>query len=163
MNTALSLSFALLSPATLDACAEIARHAPDPWQPAALERALADPLRRTFVALDASSAGRPLAFASFIALPDNCDLELMAVHPDKRRQGVGAALLRHALAALAAEGPRTCLLEARASNIAALALYEKLGFKRLALRKGMYANPAEDGWLLGAELHEMTKTGKEDA
>jgi ribosomal-protein-alanine N-acetyltransferase len=42
--------------------------------------------------------------------------------------------------------------EVRPSNTAALALYKKLGFKMLGIRKGYYSIPPEDAIVLGLHL-----------
>jgi ribosomal-protein-alanine N-acetyltransferase len=39
-------------------------------------------------------------------------------------------------------------LEVRASNVAAIALYEKYGFQQAGLRKGYYQNPREDAIIM---------------
>lgn len=139
---------------TLAACAEIAQHAPDPWRPEAFERALHDENRWTFVAFEGE---KPLGFACFLAVAYSCDLEMLVVAPDARRRGVARALLRHAFPVLAGYRVASCLLEVRVSNKAAIRLYESLGFKLLALRRGMYAHPLEDGQLMVLGLHEYTK------
>lgn len=64
----------------------------------------------------------------------------MAVAPGRRRLGFGSALLRHVL-----EGnPGVWFLEVRASNEAAQALYERLGFHRSGRRREYYRAPVED-------------------
>jgi ribosomal-protein-alanine N-acetyltransferase len=45
-------------------------------------------------------------------------------------------------------GARVALLELRAGNEGALALYESLGFRRLALRRAYYRQPVEDALVL---------------
>ena len=143
-------------------CAVIAATAPDPWRQEDLEQAISDPNRRCFAAL---LDGNPVGFACFLAVPggDNADLQLVAVAPDSRRQGVARTLLRHALAGLADEGITRVLLEARASNTAAIALYEGLGFAHLANRRAMYAHPQEDGVLMGRGLAAEADTTTKEA
>jgi ribosomal-protein-alanine N-acetyltransferase len=71
-----------------------------------------------------------------------------------QRRGHGSALLREALGLARAQGARNVFLEVRPSNRAGQALYERFGFKRIALRRGYY--PAqrgrEDAWVLGCAL-----------
>jgi len=69
-----------------------------------------------------------------------------------RRHGVARQLLQTAFAQLATEGTERILLEARASNFGALALYQRLGFKLLSYRHGMYSHPTENGLLFGLAL-----------
>lgn len=148
------LVFTPMTRETLDACTEIAQHAPDPWKREALERAIGDENRWTFVALE---KGRPVAFACFLAIVYSCDLEMLVVAPPVRKQGVAKLLLKKAFATLAAQAVASCLLEVRASNTAAIHLYESLGFRQLALRRGMYSLPLEDGQLMVLNLHEYTE------
>ena len=68
----------------------------------------------------------------------------VAVHPTLRRRGLGARLVRAALD-LAPAADAT--LEVRASNDAALRLYESCGFARVGARAGYYAD-GEDAVLM---------------
>jgi ribosomal-protein-alanine N-acetyltransferase len=43
-------------------------------------------------------------------------------------------------------------LEVRTSNASAIALYEKLAFRQIGLRKNYYRNPREDALILQKEL-----------
>ncbi len=60
-----------------------------------------------------------------------------------QRKGQGGALLIEALRVAREHGARHLFLEVRPSNAAALALYERFGFRRIAVRRGYY--PAHDG------------------
>lgn len=144
-----TLCFEAMTTATLPACAALAATAPDPWGKAALARVMEDANHWNFVAL---RGGAVVGFASFLALADSCDLELIVVETAARRQGAAKALLAHAFAQLCAQGVARCLLEVRASNTGAIGLYQALGFKTLARRPGMYQTPAEDGFLMAKAL-----------
>ena len=71
---------------------------------------------------------------------DEFELLNMAVAVDQRRRGYGKALLLDALARY--QG--MWFLEVRASNEAAQALYEVLGFHRSGRRRDYYRSPTED-------------------
>ena len=71
----------------------------------------------------------------------------LTVMPNRQGVGLGKQLLQHALTALAALDVERCLLEVRATNATALALYTKCGFTIDGQRAGYY----------------KTATGKEDA
>lgn len=115
----------------------------------------AGPCRAAWVAV-AAATGEILGFAAASLLLDGeenrCELESMAVRVDARRQGAGAALLRVVLAWAAEHGARRLGLEVRASNAAAIRLYERLGLKPEGRRRGYYADPVEDAVLLGTPL-----------
>ncbi|MDL2323914.1 GNAT family N-acetyltransferase [Ruminococcaceae bacterium OttesenSCG-928-A16] len=129
----------------LPACTQIAATAPDPWRQEDVAAELSLPARAGFVAIGKTGV---VGFA-FFKLEDNTAVLLqIAVYPAHRRQGVAAALLNHAFATLAAQGFTGIVLEVRAGNIAALALYNTLGFAQIARRPALYTNPTEDGFTL---------------
>jgi len=53
----------------------------------------------------------------------------VAVHPDRRRRGLGSELVNHAVAALKAAGAVKVNLQVRSSNAAVVAFYGALGFE----------------------------------
>ncbi|MGY2794568.1 [ribosomal protein S18]-alanine N-acetyltransferase [Thermostichus sp. MS-CIW-36] len=62
----------------------------------------------------------------------------LAVDPEHRRQGLGRRILEELLNQARAAGCRWATLEVKASNQAAIRLYESAGFQRLGRRKGYY-------------------------
>ena len=78
----------------------------------------------------------------------------VAVSPACRRQGVARALLDALKRRAAEKGLAFVTLEVRASNAAAIALYEGAGFRPVGTRRNFYTAPAEDAVL-------MTWTAKE--
>jgi ribosomal-protein-alanine N-acetyltransferase len=87
-------------------------------------------------------------------IQDDVQINNVAVHPDFRRSGVGEAMLRDVLDWARAAGGVFVSLEVRLSNASARALYEKLGFRLLAVRKNYYTKPDEDALVLGLDLKE---------
>jgi ribosomal-protein-alanine N-acetyltransferase len=86
---------------------------------------------------------------------DELHINTLAVAPEFRRRGIATRLMRRVLAETANEGARKATLEVRASNQAALALYERLGFRVTATRPAYYSNPDEDAlilWLQGGNV-----------
>ncbi len=80
----------------------------------------------------------------------------VAVHADRRRQGIGRMLVE---AVVARGGGKETLLEARASNTAACALYEALGFQVVGRRPGYYRD-GEDAILMTLAAAEVVLPGK---
>lgn len=72
--------------------------------------------------------------------PDEREILNVAVDPAQRRKGIARALLASELA----RGPGRWFLEVRASNAAALRLYESAGFEGRGRRPGYYREPAEE-------------------
>jgi len=72
----------------------------------------------------------------------------IAVVPEARGRGIGTDLMIHAMRALKENyGVDEYYLEVRVSNVIAIHLYEKLGFKRIKVLKGYYLD-GEDAYLM---------------
>ncbi|MFC4551381.1 MULTISPECIES: GNAT family N-acetyltransferase [Halorussus] len=138
-----------------------------PWPFSAFERFLGEP---GFLVADEGSAGRrsptnaaggALQTGSVVGyvvanLVANHGRPLghvkdIAVHPDRRGDGVGATLLEHALSVLEAGGARSVKLEVRASNQPALSLYYEYGFEYLRTVPRYY-DDGEDALILVVDL-----------
>lgn len=117
-----------------------------PWTRADYERELQDPAR-CFLYV-ARIDGAIVGYCSFWRIFDEIHVNNFAVHPASRRQGLGRALLAHVVAEAAAFGAPNATLEVRASNTAAIALYEAGGFVRAGLRRAYYTHPVEDALIL---------------
>lgn len=72
----------------------------------------------------------------------------IAVHPDFRRKGIGEMITKGLLQYGKEHEGSFISLEVRPSNLAAVNLYQKLGFQKNGIRKQFYTNPPEDGWIL---------------
>ena len=79
-------------------------------------------------------------------------LASLAVDAPFRRRGWGSQLLAAILDRARQRDCRTCRLEVRRSNAAALQLYRKFGFHVSGLRQRFYSRPVEDAWLLTRDL-----------
>lgn len=75
----------------------------------------------------------------------------LAVLSSMRRHGLARTLVIHALHTGVDQGAVRALLEVRASNVAARALYLGLGFRQIATRPSYYTNPNEDAVLMELE------------
>lgn len=79
---------------------------------------------------------------------DDVQVNNVAVHPDCRGLGLGEALMRYAIDRTREAGAAFMTLEVRQSNAPALALYKKLGFEVMGVRKNYYAKPDEDAYVM---------------
>jgi ribosomal-protein-alanine N-acetyltransferase len=95
--------------------------------------------------------GRILAFCVCWVIFEELHINTLAVAPAERRRGLGSMLMRHTMADAGTAGVTKATLEVRASNQAALGLYERLGFTVAARRPRYYTNPDEDGLILWKE------------
>ncbi len=75
------------------------------------------------------------------------DITNVAVDPDFRRKGMAKRLIAEFEAVLP-DDAEEIFLEVRESNAPAIALYEKCGFERIAVRKNFYANPRENAVIM---------------
>ena len=76
----------------------------------------------------------------------------LVVAPPLRRRGLGTLLMEEALRRMVHAGAGRVWLEVRASNLPALALYRRMGFRETGRRLQYYQNPAEDALLLESQL-----------
>jgi len=80
------------------------------------------------------------AFAIWQIAADECELLFIAVEQAERGKGFAKMLMEHCHNELAAWGVKSFFLEVRKSNGVAVSLYKKLGYEKIAERKGYYAD-----------------------
>lgn len=117
----------------------------DPWSEDLYRAALNNPA--VAVLLARGEDGALLGYAVLSTVLDEGNLDNIAVAPEHRRRGVADALLS-ALTAFGREHLACLMLEVRASNTPAIALYEKHGFTAVGRRKNYYDAPKEDAILM---------------
>lgn len=83
---------------------------------------------------------------------DELHINNFAVRDGYRRRGIGQKLLNKILEQGRSLAVPSAFLELRAGNQAALALYQKCGFRVTACRKKYYSEPAEDALVMKIEL-----------
>ncbi|MFO1317898.1 MAG: ribosomal protein S18-alanine N-acetyltransferase [Burkholderiales bacterium] len=88
--------------------------------------------------------GRIVAYGVLMLGPGEAQLLNLSVVPDTRRQGLGSELLTRFLREAVRLHAELVFLEVRVSNAAAIALYERAGFQRIA-RRDAYYPPGPDG------------------
>ena len=89
-----------------------------------------------------------LGFAIARCADDEWEIENLVVEGERRRQGVGSALISELVREARRSGAAAVLLEVRESNAPARRLYEKIGFNIVGRRPGYYRDPPEDALLL---------------
>lgn len=80
------------------------------------------------------------------------DIQTIAVVPSARRQGIGRQLLLALAEAGQRRGATESLLEVRADNPAAQALYRQLGYRQIAVRPRYYQPDDIDAMVMRAAL-----------
>jgi len=119
---------------------------PTAWSAETFWSELARPRTRWYTAaLD----GEVLTGYAGVMLTDHqADVQTVAVAPAAHRQGLGSRLLEALLAEAADRGAASVLLEVRADNAAAIALYAGHGFERIAVRRGYYQPEGHDAHIM---------------
>lgn len=92
-----------------------------------------------------------LGYAGFWMVIDEAHITTIAITPEMKRKKIGEALLNQILTDCYKNLIKYITLEVRVSNISAINLYEKYGFKSLGTRKGYYQNNNEDALIMWTE------------
>ena len=121
----------------------------DPWSEKSIETELSCRLSYWLVAMEGEQV---VGYVGSQTVIDASDMMNVAVHPDFRRRGIAEALVAALEDGLRQRGSRELTLEVRDSNVPAIALYEKMGFRQVGLRKNYYRNPKEDARILRKDL-----------
>ena len=107
---------------------------------------------KLFSGIVAEVQGAVAGFLVARAAHDELEILNLAVRPTDRRRGIATLLLSEALSFACSCGARRAFLEVRASNHAAIAFYERLGFAPAGRRPNYYAEPVEDALVLVRQL-----------
>ncbi len=118
-----------------------------PWS----ERAILDSYNNSTLFLLFEEEGEILGYVGLQIVLDEGYITNVAVTKKARKRGVGSALISRLKEVAKEKGLRFISLEVRKSNAAAIALYEKQGFKAAGLRKNFYSHPTEDGLIMTTE------------
>ena len=120
-----------------------------PWNEVMLEEELYNDTASFLVA--EGPDGTVVGYAGLHVILDEGYIDNVAVRPDQRRQGIADRLLE-VFCRFGAAHLRFLTLEVRPSNTAAVALYEKHGFREAGRRRDYYDAPREDALLLTKEF-----------
>ena len=93
-----------------------------------------------------------IGYIIYWQIRDEVQINNVAVFPDYRNSGAGEEALRRVIEEVGARGATFISLEVRMSNLPAIFLYRKLGFRTLGVRKNYYSNPVEDAYVMGMNL-----------
>lgn len=99
--------------------------------------------------------GSVVGYVCLMSLFEEAQILNIAVAPDQRGRGIARMLLEKALLQALEKGAEVMALEVRASNSAAISLYEQFGFTRVGIRAGYY-DSVEDAVLMEKQLKKNT-------
>ena len=92
--------------------------------------------------------GEVIGYAGAWMIFEEAHITNIAVRKDCRGQGVGEALTRALIQYAANLGVQYMTLEVRKSNLIAQAMYRKLGFEKLGVRKRYYPDNRRTRFLM---------------
>jgi ribosomal-protein-alanine N-acetyltransferase len=123
---------------------------PQPWPFGAFERYVGEP---GFLVADTDEGVAGFVVADTV--PNHArplgHVKDLAVHPERRGEGIGSQLLERALGVLAVGGASSVKLEVRESNDGARSLYDEFGFEHRQTIPGYYDN-GEDAHVMVVDL-----------
>ena len=127
-----------------------------PWSKRMLAEELDNACAAFLVAEDTDS-GKVLGYAGVLVMADEGYITNVAVFPEYRRHGIGAAIIEVFMNFARGNDLAFLTLEVRPSNTAAIALYEGFGFEEVGRRKNYYDLPKEDALILTRYFKEEAR------
>ncbi|RCJ19439.1 ribosomal-protein-alanine N-acetyltransferase [Nostoc minutum NIES-26] len=131
------------------------------WTLEGYQRELASPNSDLLGLFSPFATAKLLGMGCFWSILEEAHITILAVHPQYHRQGLGQALLYSLLKTASDRGLERATLEVRASNLAAISLYQKFGFKIAGRRRRYYQDNGEDAlilWLSDLQQPKFQKT-----
>jgi ribosomal-protein-alanine N-acetyltransferase len=123
----------------------------EPWDAGALEQIMGIP---GFFGQVAWAKTAPVGFALTLALGEEAEIVSLGVLPDRRRCGIGSAILDAVCGEARLQGAERVVLEMASDNDAARALYAGRGFTVVGRRRNYYrrAGRPVDALILRVQL-----------
>lgn len=125
----------------------------DAWPEATWWAELAQRPRREYVAL-VDAGGELAAYGGIDVGGESADIMTIGVAPRAQGRGLGARILDELEERARCRGASGALLEVRADNAAALALYERHGWRQVHVRRRYYQPGDVDALILAKRLEE---------
>lgn len=112
---------------------------------------------RAYVAV-AEINGEPVGYADMWIVAGEAQLFNIVVDPAYRGNEIGFRLLEH-MFKVASQTCSVITLEVRRSNVPAISLYLKSGFRQTGMRKAYYTDNGEDAVLMDRDLDNNEDSG----
>jgi [ribosomal protein S18]-alanine N-acetyltransferase len=109
-----------------------------PWGLMDIERMMLEDNVLTHVAVGGTEKSEAEGFILSRMAADEAEVLSIAVHPNRRGEGIGGRLLRTQTSMMPLNRIRMLFLEVEDGNLAALALYRKIGFDEVSRRQAYY-------------------------
>jgi ribosomal-protein-alanine N-acetyltransferase len=135
-----------------------------PWTREMYRKELSNRSSRPFVfRID----GEIVGYMCFWVVLDEAHHMTIAVHPDRRGEGIGKAIMGYLEQMSLKEDLKKILLEVGRRNVVARGLYRQCGFTAVGFRKNYYANVKDDAllmekWLTCERKHQVSATRRKN-
>lgn len=116
-----------------------------PWSRPDMETCITKTSSLYVVAIDGENV---VGYCGLWAVVDEGQINHVAVTQQERGKGIGTRLLETLIQEGIKQGLNAYTLEVRISNATAIALYKKMGFQEVGIRKHYYAHPIEDAVIM---------------
>lgn len=116
----------------------------NPWSEQALAL-LCGEMATGAVVMDGTRAA---AYGGMMCVAGEGQITNIGTSPAYRRRGLGAAVMAALIEEAKARALSEISLEVRESNVAAISLYEKFGFRIMGKRPRFYTNPTETAYVM---------------
>ena len=123
-----------------------------PWSKKLFENDIINPLAYYVLAV---SNSKVIGYCGLYKVLDEADITNIAVHPDYRGRGIAQTMLDNVVEHCKQNKIKKITLEVRKSNINAINLYNKNGFKVVGERKNYYSDNHETAILMTKQTEEV--------
>ncbi len=123
---------------------------PSPWSKELFDEELNRNLAHYFVL---EVEGKVAGYMGYWEAPEEAHIINLAIGPSYRNKGLGLEMMNHCMEYARKRGAKLATLEVRQTNEAAQRLYDKCGFKIVAIRKKYYSDNQEDAVVMIKELN----------
>ncbi len=142
IHEVLELQFTPIAPEHIQTLEPIeAESYPDPWSAGMFQQETENAMSRFYIAI---SDQHVVGYGGFWLLMDEAHITKITVAQSYRKQGLGTRIMDYLIEQAEQAGAKTMRLEVRQSNTIAQAIYARLDFKVVGIRKGYYARSRED-------------------
>lgn len=120
-----------------------------PWPVEAYKSELAGSHNKYGIALRKE---KKVGFIGYTQLFDEVEITTFGILKSFKNQGIGQSFLSEFIKQLKAEEIKIVFLEVREQNKAAIAVYERVGFETIALRKNYYHDPVDHALVMQLKI-----------
>lgn len=131
---------------------------PTPWTEGAFRNELTSNNFAHYVIMEDADTGAIAGYGGMWLILEEAHVTNVAVRAPYRGRGLGERLMRELMSKASFLGALRMTLEVRQSNRIAQALYKKIGFHAVGLRRGYYTDNNEDAVIMWADLPKARRS-----